>query len=414
MKKHLGRHLNNERGMALIIAIAAVALISYLVTETTYETAVEYQLASSQVNDLKAHYAARAGVEISLLRLQIYRKAIFQFGKSLGGNTAILDPIWQTPFVWPPVIPKEVQRIDSETIKDSVKESFMKATYITTITEEGSKVDLGNLDSPSKILQERTREQLLNILYEKQESDPEWADDLEVSPEQIVDNIQDWIDIDTTPTGGGSSESTLYSDYSEGQWPPNRMLRTLGELRLIAGINQKVYELLAPKLTLYGSKGINVNLADQEVLQSLSPDITPEIAEQIIEYRNDPGLHGFFKDEKDFLKFMSEQMGVTLNAEDSPPLPITTDAARNFLITSTGAFAKSTREITALVYDLAKAQEHLQKLVEKEKKSEEKPAGDGQKPKDSAKPGAKPSPPAQKAKEEAPKGRPRVVFWSEK
>ncbi len=403
IKTLIAKPLRNERGMALIIALAAVSLIFYLVTETTYETVIEYKLSSSMVNDLKAHYAARAGIEMSLLRLQIYKKAVHQFGKTLGPNSSVLNQIWQMPFVWPPVIPNEAQRIDREAIKEIVKESLMKSSYITTITDGGSKIDLSDLDSPSKTLKQSIHRQLLNVLYNKIDNDPDWSDNNSFDPEQIVDNIQDWVDKDEQTTDGGS-ESSLYTDYKEGQWPPNRTFRTIEELRLVSGVTENIYQLLAPQVTIYGFKGINVNLVAKEVFQSFSSEITDELAEQIVEYRDDPQLHGPFKSEKDFLQFMSEQIGVTLNQKDDSKIPIVVDAVHNFIIKSTASFANSTKEITAVTYNMSKVRKRLQHFVDKEKTPT---AADGASARKTGKG-------TSDKRGLPPKGRPRVVFWLEK
>ena len=61
--------LLNNRGVALLIAIFSLALMILVAMEVSYETNVEYVVASQKVNRLKAYYAAKAGVELSLLRV---------------------------------------------------------------------------------------------------------------------------------------------------------------------------------------------------------------------------------------------------------------------------------------------------------------------------------------------------------
>jgi general secretion pathway protein K len=65
-----------------MMAIFATSLMIFLAVEVSYDTSVEYLVASQQVNRLKAYYAAKAGVEMSLLRILIYKKAMAQFWRS--------------------------------------------------------------------------------------------------------------------------------------------------------------------------------------------------------------------------------------------------------------------------------------------------------------------------------------------
>ncbi|MCB0411551.1 MAG: hypothetical protein KDD22_03445, partial [Bdellovibrionales bacterium] len=100
--RRLTRPLKNNRGMALLMALMAVMLMTFIAMEVSYDTNVEYLIASQQVNRLKAYYAARAGVEISLLRIVIYKQIMATWGPSLGENKTLLDPVWSMPFMWPP------------------------------------------------------------------------------------------------------------------------------------------------------------------------------------------------------------------------------------------------------------------------------------------------------------------------
>src|SRR5436190_13494903 len=104
--------LKSERGVALLIAISAVILIAFIAVELSYDAMSEYLIASDDIKRLKAHYAAKAGIEIGLLRIKIYQKVRTQFKDQLQGNTQVIDGIWKTPFMWPPQLPPESNRVE--------------------------------------------------------------------------------------------------------------------------------------------------------------------------------------------------------------------------------------------------------------------------------------------------------------
>jgi general secretion pathway protein K len=65
-----------------------------------------------------------------------------------------------------------------------------------------------------------------------------------------------------------------------------RKMLTVSELSMVQGITPALYAALAPNLSaLPEDTKINVQTATMPVLMSLSPSITPEIAQQIIEVR---------------------------------------------------------------------------------------------------------------------------------
>nr|HMN67690.1 hypothetical protein [Bdellovibrionales bacterium] len=101
--------LRSQKGVAMLIAMFAFTLLSFIAIEVAYDTSVDQVVSSQQVNRVRAYYAAKAGVEISLLRVMLYKQAIAAFGDTLGANKSLLDPIWAFPFAWPPAIGEDTK-----------------------------------------------------------------------------------------------------------------------------------------------------------------------------------------------------------------------------------------------------------------------------------------------------------------
>ena len=407
------QNLQNNRGVALLMAIFTVILIMYLVMEVSYESNVDYVANSQAVNRLKAYYAAKSGVEISLLRLQIYKKVQKQFGKQLGSQAQMLDTIWNLPFAWPPITPEEMSGVDKEQMQSLSKDSLMDAQYFVTIQDEGSKIDINDLASPAKAIQDSTRRQILNIFENKMQNDEEWARNYrDFRPEELINNITDWIDEDQEARNGGT-EPQLYSTLASEGYPPNRAFRTLGEIRMVAGMTEDIFQLLEKYITIYGMKAINPNHASKEILMSIDPQIKPEIAQEIIKRREDTGLGGPYKDANDFWDFVNQQ-GVRLDKQIEESIPLIFDALYNFRIVSSGQFAKATREITAIVFDIDQSIDQL--------KAQQKKADAANNPNASPSPSPSPDPNAGIARtnnsgnssQNSSKGPPQIVYWFEK
>ncbi|WP_373999422.1 general secretion pathway protein GspK [Bdellovibrio bacteriovorus] len=416
--KVLGRQiaapLSNQRGVAMMVAVACIMLIMYFAMEVSYDSNVEYLVNSQSLNRVKAYYAAKSGMQLSLLRIKIYQQAQSKFGAQLG-NSPMLDQIWKFPFAWPMPIPDELSAVDKDNFKKIFKESSMDSSYIVTIEDEGSKIDLNDLNSPSKSLQEMTKKQLLNIFEQKKQEDEEFAREYSnVRFEELINNIADWMSPKSQSLNGGDKRAN-YAELNQlsqtDYYPPNRAFRTIAELHMVPGMNDTFFDLLQPRITIYGMKGINPNLATKEVLKSLDPAMTDEVVAEIIKRRETEEEGGPFKCDQnggsqDFWSFV-QQKGIRImgNPED---IPMTCDTVMNFKIRSTGEFAGATREITAIVMDLNRAATKIKSFVDKEKQDPNAPPEDPNKPKT-------PTGGNNNANtNQVQKGPPRIVFWQER
>lgn len=411
--------LGNNRGVALMLAIACVVFIMYMVNEVSFETNVEYIVYSQSVNRLKSYYAARSGVELSLLRIKMYSQIYNQFGKQLGPQARALDMIWSLPMAWPPIFPEDLSAVDKDLINKVTKESTLDAQYLATIEDEGSKIDVNDLVSPSKVLQEMAHNQLANFFQNKMRNDEDWArDHRDFRPDELVNNIADWMSDKRSSFNGGDKES-MYRDLGAG-FPPNRGFRTVGEIRLVEGMTDEYYALIEPHVTVYGMKGLNPNTAPGDVLMSIDPSITKEIVKVVLERRDDPNKGGPFQNAEDFWSFLAAN-GAQLAADIEKKIPLVFNDVLSFKIKSTGSFGNTTAEITAVVYDIDKITTRVADYVKKEKQ-EQNPqapgAGQNPPPNDGSGSGGAPRPPEtpeqQQAKAAASKGPPRIVYWNER
>jgi hypothetical protein len=119
---------------------------------------------------------------------------------------------------------------------------------------------------------------------------------------------------------------------------------------MVATMEDDIYDALVPEITLYGGKGVNVNYAEKELLMALDPQITKEIADEIIKRRNDPNLGGPFKKPEEFLQFLNG-FGVNTDDFNDKKVPIYTDSEINFNVSCIGLVGNVSREITSVVYD---------------------------------------------------------------
>lgn len=399
--------LKSEKGMAILLALFFMSIMTFIAVELAYDTSVDYAVASNQVNRIRAFYAAKAGVEISLLRINFYKQAI----QALGNNPDLakkLEIIWSFPFAWPPSLAgAKVTEVDKSALKSAVEDSLMKAQYAATISPEGGKIDINDLGSDVKELKKGMIQQIENVFKAEVEHNEEFSDKYRgYNFLELVNNIADYIDEDSESLNGGD-ESAPYSDFNEPglTMPPNRPLRTVDELHQVGGMKDDFYNVLAPRVTAFGTKGININYAPKEVLMALDQSMTEEAADRVIARRNsNKAGEGPFKDETDFYNFV-QGFGVNTRAMDERKVPLLFGTELNFRVEATGLAGNVKREIIVVTYDFANLTKSLaEKLTKQENPNPSNPPVDPpNKP-----PGNPPSNPENK-----PKGRPAVVYWEE-
>lgn len=350
-----------------MLAIFIVTFVIFVTTEIAQVTLMEYFASATEIKKVQAYHAAQSCLRLNLLRIKGYQQATQSLGQ-MGPGTAMLDMIWSFPLSWPPSLPTEMSQFDSSTIKKTVGGSLLKEQFISSISAEGAKIDINDLGSPSESLRNKTRTQILmrlqsRVLHGEDSFAERYAN---FNFERLINHITDWIDADQESLNGGS-EASFYSQFRNPFIPPNRPFKTLEELHMVADMTDEIYDVLAPSITLYGVKGINVNQADREVLMSLfseySPDVVEQLINEILKRRNSMQLGGPFQDEGDFLGFIGSFIDAERFNTSENRIPLLFGAEMNFRISCVGVSGNMNTEIEAVVYDANGIKTRLQEAL---------------------------------------------------
>lgn len=222
----------DEHGMALVITLLIVSIITALVVEFAYGVYIN-------TNALHNWQTAQ--------RLSLVAKSATRLGAKLIAERSVFDPYTAEPAVISQKIPFE------ET----------DGTITLRIEDENSKFNLNSLASRDPGTKKKAHDSLVIMLT---------VLDLKTD---IADRITDWTDSDGEPTGLRDAE------YSA----KNGNLDSIDELRHIPGVDMESYEKLFPYITIYGDGLININSAAVPVLMSLSNAITRGMAECVVSHR---------------------------------------------------------------------------------------------------------------------------------
>ncbi len=144
----------------------------------------------------------------------------------------------------------------------------------------------------------------------------------------LVGAIQDWIDPDRDFTGSDGAERDVYKKLEYAYLPADQPMKDISELRLVHGIDEKIYNKLLPHITALPSDTIlNLNTASANVLESLGENIPPEqsVGKDIVKEREKKP----FKQPNDFVTILT-QKGYTADINDG-----TVGVASNYFLLNT-------------------------------------------------------------------------------
>src|SRR6266699_687203 len=230
------RPRNHDSGIALLATLLAVSLMTLLVVEFSTSAALGYRAAANQANELRAYYLARSGIQIGLAVLErdslIKSRARYQY--------ASLDQVWAQP--------------------------------IAPIPVDGGSVSISIVDEERKLA--------VNKLFDQQKRQPDeqyaailtrLLANVGLSP-ALIPILIDWLDPDSIESDGGA-EADYYLRLIPPYEPRNGQMPTIGDLRMLKGMDDLTFLRLTPYLTAMqigsGPCCINANTASPEVLAAL-------------------------------------------------------------------------------------------------------------------------------------------------
>lgn len=123
---------------------------------------------------------------------------------------------------------------------------------------------------------------------------------LEINPD-LANAILDWVDKDSNNSFPLGAEDSAYQGKTIPYRTAGRAITSISELRLVKGINDKVYQKLKSAIiALPSSTRININTASKKVLLALTPNMTDSMTEAILQRR----LTTPFNSTKEFIAFL--------------------------------------------------------------------------------------------------------------
>lgn len=313
-----------ERGVALLLVVVAIAILTAVATDFAYNQRVDLQLATNQRDEVKAYYLARSGIALSRLLLRFQKQVDSIQLPNLSGLLAQLNGGGQQqagavngqPFT-PTSLNLQIWRaakIDCHLLQGLVhgggggiadegsstskraldpvlpgaeaaqKKGFgdLSGCFDAQISDEEEKLNLNQLDA-TELSGRAAATRMLNLFSDKRFEflfQDEDSNRVKTSPQDLLIAIKDWIDEDKSQAAlnlagdgevfqnGFSDEAGQYDRYEPRYEPKNARMDSLGELYMVHGVNDRIMAAFEDKLTVYPdiNARLNVNTDDPMML----------------------------------------------------------------------------------------------------------------------------------------------------
>jgi len=257
---------DNQRGIAIILAVVCVFLLTVAVFQTRAGVNLAEEIAMGTAQETQALYMARSGLAIVREALAEDEPQVDSYQDDWAaanelGAVPIADVGWA------------IGKVSDEEGKFNVQD---------LVNEDGESDDYTDFAA------QRLFKMLLDIGVPDARAD------------EIVDSLIDWMDDDGAVTGSGA-EDQYYASLDNPYSCPNSFPDSIDELSLVKGLGPVLLyqgEGDAPPLvdyiTVYGDKKagdrfrrVNINTAPLGIISSLIPDMDLKLAEEIVASREE-------------------------------------------------------------------------------------------------------------------------------
>ena len=129
---------NNESGMAIIMVTTAVAILSFILADFTFETKLNKIRVENQVDRYQAKLNAEAGLRFALAKLKIYKEAwnTLEQNESLKQtiSPSAAEKVVTMPFIYPIPLPADSNIIQRNAVEEFEKNSLLRGSLSVIMT----------------------------------------------------------------------------------------------------------------------------------------------------------------------------------------------------------------------------------------------------------------------------------------
>lgn len=294
------RRLSNQRGVALILVLGALTILTVMLTESQDESSADFASALATRDQLIAEYAAKSGVNLSRLLIATeptIRTAMAPILMLLMRGAPPQIPVWEHASRVLGAFndqagAEEFTSLSMMDAKNGQNLGFDGAGFVLDIIDEDSKIDINVPAQANSFSKQRLGQQLAGLfagpqydpLFSGHDADGQFSDRLAIcgaiidfiDPDQDAD--QSFCDPTNTNAQANGAEDGFYQSLPHPYERKNAALDSFDELHRVRGMSEDFWTTFIdpdpdePRkrvVTVWGQGKVNVNSANPQIVLAL-------------------------------------------------------------------------------------------------------------------------------------------------
>ncbi|MBT6326374.1 MAG: hypothetical protein HOJ35_10425 [Bdellovibrionales bacterium] len=303
------KNIYSNQGIAILMVMSAIAILSFLLIEFTFDVKVNKLRIYNQQDKIQAKLNAEAGIKFSLAKLRLYQEARNLLEKNEQLKTSVgerpIESIVTQPFIFPipDALMANANLIQKNAIQDFLNEIVLQGTLSVNLSSVSGFLNPNNLrislreddeeedfDSeekkPHDYIQKEFVDTLTKEIDKKIEEDDLFANTYSnIDPEILIKELKFFVnDIDSYDEPEVADFQSLYDE--DGTVPKYAPLTSISEMHLLKGWDDNIINLIKDRLTVHEVSIIPVNEINNSQLKLLFPEITEDQITDFFNFRD--------------------------------------------------------------------------------------------------------------------------------
>lgn len=363
----LHKTLNSNSGMALMMVMGVIALLTFLLADFTFETKLNKIKVYNQQDKIQARLNAESGINFALAKLRMYQEGRNKIEKDESIKTAFptseLESIIIQPFFYPIPSPRGAGIIQRTALEEFNKKTMFRGELSVTFTkisgflnpnglrlkpapagtnqnqdsaveepddeedEKNAPPPAAGTKDPNKtkgekadvIIEKKITETLQRLIKEKSDTDEDFhSKHSNVDPAYLVKELKYYVNDSNQFTD--SSKPEIEGKFSQKNITPKHgPLASIDELYLLPSWDDALVELIKDRMSVHEVNVISINELTIGDLKILFPSINDVQVEEFFKHRDgDPDKKikpSKFKNAEDFKNVMVSTLNIVSDTE---------------------------------------------------------------------------------------------------
>lgn len=354
--------LSSDSGMALMMVMGVIALLTFLLADFTFETKLNKIKVYNQQDKIQARLNAESGLNFALAKLRMYQEGRNKIEKDESIKSAFptsdLEAIIIQPFMYPIPAPKGAGIIQRTALEEFNKKTMFRGEVSVTFTkisgflnpnglrlktakpgtepgkdaafeepddEEDEKTpttpgtDKKKGERADVIIEKKIAETLQRLLKDKSDVDEDFHSKYSnVDPVYLVKELKYYVNDSAQFTD--SQKPEIESKFSQKNITPKHApLASIDELYLLPSWDDALVDLIKDRMSVHEVNVISINELTIQDLKILFPSINDVQVEEFFKYRDgDPDKKikaNKFKNAEDFKNVVVSTLNIVSDTE---------------------------------------------------------------------------------------------------